>query len=112
MSPTSAPYFTSRRSVPLCGNGQTPEHLKNRVPEYHMAKRIWSEYEKELELWLKNRWLVLYPEKEPGPAKALILLMVVVKVNKNKVRPVMEYRELNGSVDAFTANTKVTGMAA
>ena len=49
-----------------------------------MTKHIQAEYEKELELWLKNGWLVLYPEKELGPAKALIPLMAVVQVNKNK----------------------------
>lgn len=45
-----------------------------------MSKHIWIKYEKELE----NSWLMPYPEKELGPAKALILLMVVVQANKSK----------------------------
>ena len=69
-----------------------------------MVKHIQAKYEKELELWLKNGWLVSYPEKELGPAKALILLMAVVQVNKNKLRPIMDYRELNRYIDMFTAN--------
>ena len=72
-----------------------------------MAKHIQDIYEKELKLWLKNDWLVPYPKKELGPAKALILLMVVVKAKKSKVRPVMDYRNLNGLVDVFMANADI-----
>ena len=33
--------------------------------------------------------------------------MTVVQEQKQKVRPVLDYRELNGFVDAFTANAEV-----
>lgn len=49
--------------------------------------------------------MVPYPEKDLGPAKALILLMVIVQANKSKVQTVMNFRELNGFVDTFTSNT-------
>ena len=42
-----------------------------------------------------------------GPPKALIPLMAVVQQNKDKVRPVLDYRELNQYVDAFTADADV-----
>lgn len=48
-----------------------------------------------------------YPEKELGPAKALILLMAVVLVNKSKVQPVMDFRELSGFIDVLTANADI-----
>ena len=48
-----------------------------------------------------------YPEEELGPPKALIPLMAVVQQNKSKVRPVLDFRELNWYVDAYTAHADV-----
>ena len=48
-----------------------------------------------------------YDDKKLGPAKGLIPLMAIVQQNKDKVRPVMDFRELNSHVDAFTANADV-----
>lgn len=45
-----------------------------------------------------------YPEKRLGPPKELVPLMAVIQHNKQKVHLVMEYREFNEHVDAFTAN--------
>ena len=56
---------------------------------------------------LKNEWLLLYPEEELGPPKGLILLMAVFQQNKSKVRPVLNFRELSGYVDAYTAHAGV-----
>ena len=39
--------------------------------------------------------------------KGLIPLKAIVQQNKDKVRPVMDFRELNSHVDAFTANADV-----
>ena len=88
-------------------DGQTPGQLKNWITEYLMAKHIWVKYKKELELWLKNGWLVPYLEKELGGAKTLIPLMALVQVNQNKVKPIKDFRELNGYIDTFTANANI-----
>ena len=48
-----------------------------------------------------------YDDEKLGPAKGLIPLMAIVQQNKDKVRPVMDFRELNSHVDAFTANANV-----
>ena len=61
-------------------------------------------YENEILQWQQNGWLLPYSE-ELGPPKGRIPLMVVMQ--KQKVRPVLDYRELNGFVDAFTANAEV-----
>ena len=42
-----------------------------------------------------------------GPPKGLIPLMAVIKQNKQKVRPVLDYRELNDHVDPFTARADI-----
>ena len=64
-------------------------------------------YENKILQWQRNGWLLPYSEEELGPFKGLIPLMAVVQEQKQKVRPVLNYRELNGFVDAFTANAEV-----
>ena len=86
---------------------QPPEKLSNRVPEYNVPARARAEYDRELRTWISNGWLVPYPEEELGPPKGLIPLMAVIQQNKEKVRPVLDYRELNEHVDAFTARADV-----
>ena len=65
------------------------------------------EYERELLAWIQNGWLIPYPESELGPPKGLIPLMAILQESKQKVRPVMDYRELNVHVNAYTANADV-----
>ena len=77
----------------------------NKVPEYSVSAQ--QEYRHELETWLNNGWLLPYPAEELGSPKALIPLMAVVQQNKSKVRPVFDFRELNGYVDAYTAHVDV-----
>ena len=48
-----------------------------------------------------------YDYEKLGPAKGLIPLMAIIQQNKDKVRPVMDFRELNSHVDAFTASADV-----
>ena len=56
---------------------------------------------------VKDGWLIPYPYKKLGPPKGLIPLMAVAQHNKAKVRPVMDYCELNTHVDAFMADADV-----
>ena len=76
---------------------QPPVSLKNRVSEN-------PEYERELQAWIQNGWLIPYPESKLGPPKGLIPLMAILQESKQKVRPVMDYRELNEHVNAYMAN--------
>ena len=48
-------------------------------------------------------WMAV--EEELGPPKGLIPLMMVMQ--KQKVHLVLDYQELNGFVDTFTANAEV-----
>ena len=81
--------------------------LKNRLSEYSARKRLQGEYERELQAWIQNGWLIPYPESELGPPKVLIPLMAILQERKQKVQPVMDYRELNEHVNAYTANVDV-----
>ena len=86
---------------------QEPAKLWNGVAKYHVPDQIRPAYEEELREWIKDGWLIPYPYKKLGLPKGLIPLMAVAQHNKVKVRPVMNYRELNAHVDAFTADADV-----
>ena len=86
---------------------QPPEKLYNRVPEYTIPARACAEYDKELQNWIDNGWLVPYSEDKLGPPKGLIPLVAVIQQNKQKIRPVLDYRELNDHMDPFTARADI-----
>jgi len=88
------------------GNSE-PDALRNKVAEYAIAPSAQAEYEAEIKEWISNRWLKPYDDRRYGPAKGLIPLMAVIQQNKDKVRPVMDFRELNSHVDAFMASADV-----
>ena len=81
--------------------------LQNSVAEYHVPSQTRLAYEKELHAWIDAGWLIPYPHKKLGPPKGLIPLMAVVQQSKSKVRPVMDYRELNQYVNTFMADADV-----
>ena len=80
---------------------QMPPELENKAAEYLVPKQLRAEFDNELRNWIDNSWMILYPEEECGPLKSLILLMAVLQANKQKVRPVMDYQELNKYVEAL-----------
>ena len=88
-------------------DGEGPECLTNTVAQYAVPPAARREYDAELDAWVERGWLVPYDEGRHGAAKGLVPLMAVQQCNKSKVRPVMDYRELNGFVTAHTADTDV-----
>ena len=85
-------------------NSHSPSKLSNSVQEYTVPCHARDAYENEILQCQRNGWLLPYSE-ELGPPEGLIPLMVVVQ--KQKVRLVLDYWELNGFVDAFIANAEV-----
>ena len=84
-----------------------PHALRNGVTEYSIPTSARLSYEAEIEQWITSGWLAPYDDEKLWSAKRLIPLMAIVQQNKDKVRPVMDFRELNSHVDAFTANADV-----
>ena len=84
-----------------------PTLLRNQIAEYKIPDNIKGEYKRELQVWIMNSWLIPYLQERLGPPKGLIPLMAMVQHAKGKVYLVMEYRELNKHVDAFTADADV-----
>lgn len=87
--------------------GVQPDKFSNSTSEYSMPHDVRPKFEEEVERWIENGWLRSYDEAELGPPKALIPLMAAIQPNKDKVRPVMDFRELNSFVQAHTADADV-----
>ena len=87
--------------------GEGPEQLQNTAEEYSVPIEARPDYERELEKWVSNQWLVPYDEHVHGEVKGTIPLMAVIQQKKNKVRPVMDVRELNSHLDPHTADADV-----
>jgi len=79
-----------------------PERLQKRIAEYKCTQNpgVHEKYTKEIQKWISNGWLV----KWDGPVKGFIPLLAVVQPTKDKVRPVMDYRELNAFVESHTGD--------
>ena len=77
------------------------------MAQYAVPAEARQEYENELETWIQNGWLVPYDETVLGKPRGLIPLMAIEQDNKSKVRPVLDYRELNGHVNVHTADADV-----
>ncbi|XP_043225017.1 uncharacterized protein LOC122383025 [Amphibalanus amphitrite] len=88
-------------------DGVGPARLRNTTPQYAVPAAARAEYEAELALWIREGWLVPYDAASRGAARGLIPLMAVPQPHQGKVRPVLDYRELNGYVSAHTADADV-----
>ena len=88
-------------------DGQEPPCLVNTTSEYQIRPEARQEYEHELSQWIADGWLVPHDEKHHGPVKGTIPLMAVVQRNKEKVRPVLDFRELNSHLSLHTAEADV-----
>lgn len=84
-----------------------PRVLQNKVENYSVLHDTRNMYEEELQIWIRDRWLLPYGESKYGQAKGLIPLLAVMKHNEGKVRPVMDFRELKTHTEAFTADSDV-----
>ena len=87
--------------------GSGPEYLTNTAAQYNVSPDMRHQFEEELSEWVSNGWLVPYDEQRLGPPRALIPLMAVRQRNQDKVRPVLDYRELNSHITAHTADADV-----
>jgi len=79
--------------------------LENKVSQYSIKAAAKQKFEDEVQDWIRDGWL----KKFEGKPKGIIPLMAVIQPNKDKVRPVMDYRELNCFVSSHTAESDVCG---
>lgn len=88
-------------------DGKEPPRLFCTALEYKVPREARQEYESELNQWITNEWLIPYDESTYGPVRGTIPLMAVVQQNKQKVRPVLDFRELNTHLNLHTADADV-----
>lgn len=77
--------------------------LRNRVERYAMTGDVEQAFNEEVEEWISRGWMQSYDGDHDG----LIPLMAVVQANKEKVRPVLDFRELNEHVSSHTGQAVV-----
>ena len=71
-------------------------NLKNRCAGYPVPTRCLEDFNNEVKQWIKDGWLEEYNPDVHGRQEGIIPLLAVQQPNKEKkVRPVMDYRELN-----------------
>lgn len=75
-----------------------PPKLKNTTECYEsaMTPEMKAKFDEEVESWIAKGWLKPY---DGVAGEGILPLMAVVQANKNKVRPVMDYREVNEFVE-------------
>jgi transposase InsO family protein len=71
--------------------------LKNQCAQYNISDECKTQYDEEMESWIKDGWLEEHNEAIHGKVQGVIPLMAAFQPNKQrKVRPVLDYsRELN-----------------
>jgi transposase InsO family protein/ribonuclease HI len=100
----SAIFFNGKWTVKWKWKEETRDpELSNTQTHYAMKPEVRAEFEKEIEDWIRDGWLQPYS----GQRKGLVPLMAVVQDNKAKVRPVMDFREMNQHVSSHTAESDV-----
>ena len=76
---------------------------RNQVAEYAVHDDLFDRYRRELGKWIRNGWLMPCWK----PSGGIIPLLAVHHDHKDKVRPVLDYRELNQYVQSHTAKSEV-----
>jgi len=84
-------------------DGSTAPVLMNRVESYRVPDDMQPDYDAEIQEWIRCGWLQPFD----GECEGLVPLMAVFQGSKDKVRPVLDYRELNQYVSSHTANGDV-----
>lgn len=77
-----------------------PPVLNNRIDCYSSARAepVKAKFEEEVKAWIERRWMRLCEDQ--NNTKGILPLMAVMQANKDKVRPVLDYRELNQYVES------------
>ena len=79
-----------------------PKQLQTGVGEYACTRApgVHERYAQEINDWISKGWLVEWNE----PIKGVIPLLAVIQPTKDKVRPVMDFRELNEFIESHTGD--------
>ena len=101
----SAKFHGSVWTVEWKWKSSSPPVLRNKVEEYSVSidEEKKAEYEAEVQRWIDEKILIPWNEEVEG----VLPLMAVVQATKNKVRPVLDFRELNQFVECHTGDDEI-----
>ncbi|KAG1686772.1 DNA primase large subunit [Nymphon striatum] len=74
--------------------------FKTKLSHALSAPHVRERYNAEIQRWISKGWL----KEWRGPIEGIIPLLAVFQPSKDKVRPVMDYRELNDFVECHTGD--------
>ena len=79
-----------------------PTKLQSRVGEYQCTRApgVHEKYAEEIQSWISKGWWIEWDRS----IKGIIPLLAVVQPTKDKVRPLMDYQELNQFVESHTGD--------
>ena len=80
-------------------------NLANKVACYGVDSEIKADFDREVESWVQEGILVPVPEGEA--VSSVIPLMAVKQANKQKVRPVLDFKQLNSFVSSHTGSSAI-----
>ena len=81
--------------------------LTKSVGQYAVSPEMVEEFERGVERRITEGWLVLRKKRGQCGRRPTVPLMAVLQAAKGKVRPVLDYREVNEFVSASGANADV-----
>jgi hypothetical protein len=79
--------------------------LHNKVACYRMGPAVKEEFDKEVQSWIDEGILSPVPEEEF--VSTVVPMMAVEQVNKGKVRPVLDYKQVNNYVSCHSGGSAV-----
>ncbi|XP_047146280.1 uncharacterized protein LOC124819114 [Hydra vulgaris] len=83
---------------------QDEPQLKNFVMQYKVKPKLIHQFNEEMDLWVENGWLKPCKTDENNN-KGIVSLISVEQENKGKIRPVLDFRELNQYVNSHNASS-------
>ncbi|QQP49389.1 Putative LOC101234602 [Caligus rogercresseyi] len=87
-----------------CWDWIRPPVILNKVSQYSIPNPIRERFEGEVKRWIKSGWII---PCESRVEDGVIPLMAVVHEKKGKVRPVLDFREVNNFVECSGADADV-----
>ena len=100
----SAQFVGDRWVVKWKWSAEAPR-LHNKLAEYRMREELRVEFDEEVKLWIQEG--ILVPVPEGIVVESVIPLLAVDQKNKGKVRPVLDFKNLNRYVSSHTGGSSV-----
>ncbi|XP_065654459.1 uncharacterized protein LOC136081104 [Hydra vulgaris] len=83
---------------------QGQPQLRNSVAQHKVKPQLLHQFNDKIDLWVKNGWLKPCNIEEKSTI-GIVPLMAVKQESKGKIRPVLDFRELNQYVNSYNASS-------